>query len=325
MTLRRANRIGTVIAMALLLLGGAAMPVRAVARTSTFRFNLPGGAAIIYSKALNPQAPLSQRSWRQAVFQFPNGTTFSLSDYGAEMWPPSDNDISPSGQYVVVERIESNAVSFGPTQPESYINREYCLAIEIRTGCITADQTGEICGAGWEADRKAQWGTDDQTWLMLTSGRPSSSELLRFINAGQPVQASIDDDGGTDNILRCDPPSLVNRDAYRKIASALHATGAHNDARMIEAAINKEDGGTVGTLVPSVVETGHHTATVSVQKAMLYTEPDEAHVSRAYLVRNDVVTVLKQVPAGWAYVDYVNAAGKHLLRWVKVGQLVIAP
>jgi hypothetical protein len=50
-----------------------------------------------------------------------------------------------------------------------------------------------------------------------------------------------------------------------------------------------------------------------------------ARASRAYLVRNDTVTVLKQVPTGWAYVDYVNTSGKHLLRWIKAEQLTIKP
>jgi hypothetical protein len=31
------------------------------------------------------------------------------------------------------------------------------------------------------------------------------------------------------------------------------------------------------------------------------------------------------LPTGWAYVDYVNASGKHLLRWIKAEQLLIKP
>ena len=53
--------------------------------------------------------------------------------------------------------------------------------------------------------------------------------------------------------------------------------------------------------------------------------PDNAQASRAYLVQNDAVTVLKQSPAGWAYVDYVDASGKHLLRWIKADQLATKP
>jgi hypothetical protein len=65
------------------------------------------------------------------------------------------------------------------------------------------------------------------------------------------------------------------------------------------------------------------TATVAGQNATLFTAPDDATASRAYLVQNDVVTVLKRSPIGWAYVDYVNASGKHLLRWIKADQISI--
>ena len=322
--------IDAVIATTLLLTGGAPVPALAAMPSSTFRFPLPGGAAIFYGKASNPQAPLSERAWRQAVFHFPNGTTFALlprtgeSDAGGtQMEPPSDSNISPSGEYVVIGRIESGAVSSGPGQAESVASREYCSAIEIRTGCITADQTGEVCGAGWQAGQPARWGTNDQTNLMLKADRPSASRLLHFISAGQPPQSLVDDDSGVDNLLRCDPPSSANRESYRKIAGALHAAGAYNNARLIDAALSKADGGAVGASVPAAVETGRRAATVLAQKATLYTAPDDAHASRAYLVENDEVTVLKQSPAGWAYVDYVNASGKHLLRWIKADQLTI--
>lgn len=328
----RAVRIGAVIAAALLLTGGAPVSALAAAPSSTFRFALPGGAAIVYRKASNPQAPLPQRAWQQAVFNFPNGATFSLRPRagatdagGTEMEPPSDSNISPSGQYVVIGRIESGSVSSGPGQPESDASREYCSAIEIRTGCITADQTGEICGAGWQAGQHAQWGTEDQTNVMLKRDRPSASRLLRFISAGQPPRSVIDDDSGADNLLRCDPPSSVNREVYGKIATALRVAGAHYDARQIDAAIFKVDGGTVGTSAPATMKIEGRAATVSVEKATLYTAPDDAHASRGYLVRNDAVKVLKQSPAGWAYVDYVNASGKHLLRWIKAEQLATTP
>ena len=216
------------------------------AQQSELRFHLPGGATIVYSKPVNPQDSLPERVWKTAVFRFPNGTSFGLlpragesnADAGTQTEPPSDSNISPSGQYVVVARDEQGTVSTGPGQPESEQDREYCSMIEIRTGCITADQTGEICGAGWQAGRPAQWGTDEQTRSMLTSDRPSASRQLAFIRAGQPPKLTILDDSGADNLLRCDPPSQANRETYRKIATALEAAGAHSDARLIGRAIS---------------------------------------------------------------------------------------
>jgi len=328
----QAVRIGAAIAAILVLTGGTVELAVAAAPPSTLRFGLPGGGSILYGKATNPQAPLSQRAWQVAIFYFPNGTTFSVLPKagesispGAVMEPPNDSNISPSGQYVVIGRIESGSVSSKPGQAESNASREYCSAIEIRTGCITADQTGEICGAGWQTGQSAQWGTDDQTNLMLKDDRPSASRLMRFIGAGQPPRSLISNDSGADNLLRCDPPSAANRGVYQGIAAALHAAGAQNDARLIDDALAKAGIGTTGKSVSSTEATGHLVATISVQRATLYNAPDDASAGHAYLVKNDRVSVLKQSPSGWAYVDYGNASGKHLLRWIKSDQLTIEP
>jgi hypothetical protein len=318
------------IAIALLMSAGIYESAVEAATSSTFWFALPGGAAILYGNASNPQAPMSQRVWQQAVFRLPNGKTFRLrpraGEPGAEVTqfePPDESNISPSGQYVVVARIEPGTYSSGSGQAESVLSREYCSAIEIRTGCITVDQTGEICGAGWQAGQGERWGTVDQTDVMLRRDRPSTSRLLGFIRAGQPLLAVIEDDSGADNLLRCDPPLPVNREAYGKIAAALRAAGALNDARLIDAVFSSADVGVVGTQAYTAQPRGRTLASVATQKATLYTAPDEADTSRDYLVQNDTVTILKHSPAGWTYIDYVNASRKHLLRWIKSDQLSV--
>ncbi|MCW3700834.1 hypothetical protein [Burkholderia cenocepacia] len=146
------------------------------------------------------------------------------------MEPPNKWNISPSGQYVIVMRNDQGTVFMEQGQPETRLNREYCSMIEIKTGCITAEQTGEICGAGWQPSQGARWGTDAQTSMMLTRDRPSASNKLAFINAGQPAHLLIHDASGADNLLRCDPLSSTNREPYRKIAAALKAEGARFDA-----------------------------------------------------------------------------------------------
>ncbi|MCA3804473.1 hypothetical protein, partial [Burkholderia sp.] len=128
---------------------------------------------------------------------------------------------------------------------------------------------------------------------------------------------------GADNLLRCDPLSSANRESYRKIAAALKVDGARFDAQLIDTALSKGSVTSVGTPVGQGAGVEGPTAVVSVVKATLFTAPDDATASRAYLVQNDVVTVLKQSPTGWAYVDYVNASDKHLLRWIKADQISI--
>ncbi|CAG9227039.1 conserved hypothetical protein [Paraburkholderia tropica] len=325
----------TRVASSLVLSAGFAAQAMAAAPPSTYRFALPGGGAILYDKALNPKAALPERAWQRAVFQFPNGAAFSLlpgagewNAAGTQMESPSSDDISPSGQYVVVARISSGTVSTGPGQPEVVSSREYCSAIEIRTGCISADQTGEICGERWQRGQPAQWGSDDQTRLMLSDDRPSASRLLRLVKSGQPIRPVVDDDAGVRNLLRCDPPSPGNREAYRDIAGKLQAAGGHGDARLIDAALAGVGGDNSASSIdstPVAADGGRREATVTAQKATLYTAPDDAHASRAYLVQHDAVSVVKAAPEGWMYVDYVGASGRHLLRWIKADQVALRP
>ncbi|MDE1141856.1 MAG: hypothetical protein PW999_19860 [Paraburkholderia tropica] len=317
---------------ALLLTGIVPALVQAQVPMSTYQFALPGGAAILFSNASNPQAPLSQRAWRRAVFRFPGGATFILSPQpgkldsgGVQMEPPSGSNISPSGNYVVIGRIESGTISSGPGEAESPVSREYCSMIEIRTGCVTADQTGEICGAGWQDDRPEQWGSDDQTNLMQKDDRPSANRLLRRYRAGLPMRSLLGSEFGANNLLRCDPPSLTNLEAYQQVSAALRAAGIKDEARLIDEALSKKSSGNGGAAALPTASTQHDKATVSAKKAELYTAPDDAHLSRSYLIQNDEVVVLRLLPVDWAYVDYVNASGKHLRRWIKADQLTITP
>ena len=116
---------------------------------------------------------------------------------------------------------------------------------------------------------------------------------------------------------------VVRRIRKLRLLCAPRVRKARRDS--IEAGLSKVGDSAPNTPLPSPTETEHLVGIVSVEKAMLYTAPNDARASRAYLVRNDTVTVLKQVPTGWAYVDYVNASGKHLLRWSKAEQLTIKP
>ncbi|HEU4772208.1 MAG TPA: hypothetical protein VFS68_08610, partial [Candidatus Udaeobacter sp.] len=59
------RRIAIILA-AVPLMSGVAEQALAATSSSTFRFSLPGGAAILYSTASNPQALLPERSCQRA-------------------------------------------------------------------------------------------------------------------------------------------------------------------------------------------------------------------------------------------------------------------
>lgn len=131
--------VGTVLAVTMLLSGFAS-----AAPQATLRFALPGGAAVLYSNAANPQDPLPRRTWKKAVFSFPNGLTFDLlsrvgesrAGGGTQMEPPNKWNISPSGQYVIVMRNDQGTVFMGQGRPEAVLNREYCSMIEIKPAVL---------------------------------------------------------------------------------------------------------------------------------------------------------------------------------------------
>ncbi|WP_186023115.1 hypothetical protein [Burkholderia gladioli] len=166
-------------------------------------------------------------------------------------------------------------------------------------------------------------GGEDESKAMLQDSRPSAKKLIKFINSGQPAKGSLEFDiSGAENLMRCDPLSLDNREAYQKISAALHASGSQFAAHSIDTALSKMN----TTSTPPVDgNKGSKTAGISAARATLYSAPNEASATHAYLIKNDRVTVLQQSPIGWVYVDYINASGKHLLRWIKADDLAIAP
>ncbi|HTH76793.1 MAG TPA: SH3 domain-containing protein, partial [Trinickia sp.] len=142
------------------------------------------------------------------------------------------------------------------------------------------------------AGQPARWGTDDQTAVMLRRDRPSASRVLNFISAGQPPRAVVGDDSGADNVLRCDPPSATNREAYLKISASLRTTGARGDAELIDRALSKSDGNSTATPVPTRSNGGTHAATAPIQNGsethfpnharLIYSAPVSPELSRTF-------------------------------------------
>ncbi|WP_186062372.1 hypothetical protein [Burkholderia gladioli] len=295
--------------------------------SNTFKFSLPNGASIVYSDPLPTGNQSSDPLWKREVFHFSDGSSFNIIPRNndpvgfSQTWAASKEDVSPSGQFVLIGRFEVGVVDGGGESTNSAT--QYCSVLEIPSGCVYEDQAGEICGAGWKRGHPAQWGGEDESKAMLQDSRPSAKKLIKFINSGQPAKGSLEFDiSGAENLMRCDPLSLDNREAYQKISAALHASGSQFAAHSIDTALSKMN----TTSTPPVDgNKGSKTAGISAARATLYSAPNEASATHAYLIKNDRVTVLQQSPIGWVYVDYINAFGKHLLRWIKADDLAIAP
>ncbi len=295
--------------------------------SSTLKIFLPNGASIVYSDPLTAGSQFSDPLWGREVFHFPDDSSFNIIPINndsigfSQTWAASREDVSPSGQFVLIGRFEVGAVDSGVSGANSAT--QYCSVLEIPSGCVYEDQAGEICGAGWKRDHPAQWGDEEESKVMLKNSRPSAKKLIEFINSGRPEKSLLDSDiFAAENLMRCDPLSLDNHEAYQEIAAALHASGAQFAAHSIYTALSKMH----ATSAPPVNNNKIlNVVYISVPRATLYFEPNEASAAPAYLIKNDRVIVLQQSPIGWAYVDYINSSGSHLLRWIKADDLAIKP
>ncbi len=327
LSMHRLLRATVLVFMTLLFADAVTSSALGSPASSTLKFFLPNGASIVYGDPLTARSQLSDPLWRREAFHFPDGSFFNIIPRSydsigfSQTWAASKEDVSPSGQFILIGRFEVGAVDDGVAGANSAI--QYCSVLEIPSGCVYEDQAGEICGAGWKRGYQAQWGGEEESKLMLQDSRPSAKKLLKFINSRQSEKSLLEADSfAAENLMRCDPLSLDNYQAYQKISEELHASGAQFTARSIDMALSKMH----ATSTPPVDNNRSlNSFYISVPRATLYSEPNEASAVPAYLIKNDRVTVLQQSPIGWAYVDYINSSGRHLLRWIKADDLAIKP
>lgn len=303
--------------------------ISAVASEVQSRFEFPGGGALIFSSPLRANDNANFGSgWKKAVYVSPVGKRIALlpmESFTSEEGIVYENDfspqISPTGRYVALDVLRALMVSSAPGNKPTAQSRQYCPVLDTQTGCIVSMQTGELCGGEWSKGRDS-WvvggkDQDDVDGTMLNYDFDSANVLWQEYlaaskSSGQySIKSALKGNLGAENMMACEPPSSVNRDAYAKIARQLRREGDQHDAKYMES--NLAQAAQDKTPVP--------TSKVVVDKAPLYDQPDETFKTRMYLVKGDEVMLLDTNKLNWILVKYVNKDGVSILKWMKADSL----
>ncbi|MDR3564492.1 MAG: hypothetical protein P4N59_24095 [Negativicutes bacterium] len=82
---------------------------------------------------------------------------FSTGSVESVVFEESDkSDFSSGGKYLKLNKIVRGSVSTAEGKSER-AERYYCSFVEMRSGCIVKEGTGEFCGG--------HWGEDDGEWM----------------------------------------------------------------------------------------------------------------------------------------------------------------
>lgn len=299
--------------------------ISVVAAEPQSRFAFSGGGALLFSAPLkNKDQANFGHGWKRAVYLSPSGKSIDLlpmESFTSEEGIVYENDfspqISPTGRYVALDVLRALMVSSAPGDKPTAESRQYCPVLDTQTGCIVSMQTGELCGGEWSKGRDS-WvvGGEDQEDVdgaMLNYDLDSANVLWQgYLAASKSsgrysIKSALKGNLGTENMMACEPPSSVNRDAYVQIARQLRREGDQDDAKYIES--NLAQAAQDKTPVP--------TSKIVVDKAPLYDQPNETFKTRMYLVKGDEVMLLDTNKSNWILVKYVQKNGDSILKWVK--------
>ena len=303
--------------------------ISAAASEAQSRFVFPGGGSLLFSAPLgaNDRANFGP-GWKRAIYLSPTGRSINLlpmESFTSEEGIVYENDfspqISPTGRYVALDVIRALMVSSRPGDKPTAQSRQYCPVLDTQTGCIVSMQTGELCGGEWNKGRDS-WvvggkDQDDVDGAMLNYDFDSANVLWQGYLAASmsssqySIKSALKDNLGAENMIACEPPSSVNRDAYAQIARQLRREGDQHDAEYMESnlALAAQD----KTPVP--------TSKIVVDKAPLYDQPDETFKTRMYLVKGDEVMLLGTNKLNWILVKYVKKDGVSILKWMKANSV----
>lgn len=303
--------------------------ISAVASELQSRFEFPGGGALLFSSPLraNDNANFGP-GWKKAVYVSPVGKSIALlrmESFTSEEGIVYENDfpprISPTGKYVALDVIRAIMVYSAPGDKPTAQSRQYCPVLDTRTGCIVSMQTGELCGGDWSKGRDS-WvagskNRDDVDSAMLNYDFDSANVLWQAYlaasksSARYSIKSALRGNLGATNMMACEPPSSVNRDAYAQIARQLKSERDKIDAKYIES--NLAQARQDKTPVP--------TSKIVVDRAPLYDQPDDTFKTRMYLVKGDEVVPLDTSKSNWILVRYVEKNGDSILKWLKTGSV----
>jgi hypothetical protein len=282
--------------------------------------SLPGGRSIELEGPLTGE--MKDRfgdGWAKATFIRKGGQRLHLlseeqltKDGGVLFEGVDQRNVSATGHFVVLPVVRQGTLESAGEKPRIE-GREYCPVIETTTGCIVTMQTGEICGGEWSS-KGDRWmdATVDRTAEMTEKTTSDANALWKeFSNSSVRLKLHdvIVSNMGISNVMACDPVSDGNRKSYLAIAEQLKIEKATSPAAYIESKLALPAG--------KPPQLSGARARVSVDRAWLYDFQNPDAKTKMYIVRDDVVTVVDANKSGWTQVDYSEANGRVLRKWIR--------
>ncbi|WP_152248986.1 hypothetical protein [Xanthomonas maliensis] len=262
--------------------------------------------------------------FRSLAYKNPGGAKVKIFSDGFDFSYDKADDTtntSPGKTYSVVQFSESGELT-GEQGTSTSESLYYCAFVRLADGCVINVSEGQICGGAWGADER--WHiTPDGPPAKIDNAPPQAEKVYKSYVSGlkdgttitKPrILAYLQVGTTVENLLVCDPPNKANKNIYQQLITELKRDRDEANAVKIQKALASSRDDNAATETKSATWTEH---TVTVNKAELYASPNSSAVTKAYLVRGDVVSVQPPQANGFMQSRYTLKSGKILERWIR--------
>jgi hypothetical protein len=116
-------------------------------------------------------------AWERLFFSQQGATEFPLyittSPDSLRFEESTQQDLSRDKNYLMLSMIEHATVSSGPGK-EMSVEKYFCSFVDMRSGCVVKESTGEFCGGTW-GSMDGKWVAGESSTLIDQRQDPSFS------------------------------------------------------------------------------------------------------------------------------------------------------
>lgn len=256
------------------------------------------------------------------VYKSSAGDVFEVFDEGLSFnydGRYGSGDLSPDKSFSIVNFSE---VGVG----EDGLSKKYlCAFVRMSDGCVVDVSVGEQCGGSWGG--ASQWNSSLSNGYDFTKDAPTIDKVYNDYASGRKdliqvssprVLAYFLEGTAFDNILACDPPRDVNKETYLDMLELLARDGDTINFSKLKTAMNKAGMLPKNTALSARVDiSGWTQKSIVSERAYLYMSPSSLGVTKAYLIRGDVVAIYLKSINSFVEVRYQQKGGRLIEKWMR--------
>lgn len=263
-------------------------------------------------------------NFNSLVYKTNSGNILRVFDEGLSFDYESLDDasnVSPDKTYSVVHFSET-----GVDEQHGIEKKYMCAFVRMKDGCVINVESGEQCGGDWSGAR--HWSSSINSVSDYSfKEAPTVSKIYKDYESGfkdlnqissPRIRAYFLEGTTFDNLLVCDPPNDSNKNAYTAMLALLQRDGDTKNTEKLKAALKSVGILSTGdTFASTQSMINMDVKVVSSEKTYLYNSPSSLDVTRAYLVRGDIIKVLSSSNNFFIKVGYQQKGGKLIEKWVR--------